>query len=132
MDKPANMLDLLTIEKFLKNINNINLNLIEGPYLSKSMSYMKIVRLPYKIEQEVITSNYIKSILKEMYLFKNVMLALKLHVIKVSFKSNIAVVWVDIWNSQSSSLAKNIINHHFNVGQFVATICSTNINLGIP
>ena len=41
------------------------------------------------------------------------------------------VVWIDIWDSQSSSSAKNIINHYFNIGQFVATIQGTNVNLGI-
>jgi len=66
--------------------------------------------------QGVITPDYIESILKEMHLFKDVVLALKLHVIKASPKSDMAVVWVDIWDSQSSSLAKNIINCCFNVG----------------
>jgi len=115
-NKPANMLDLSTIEKFLKNIDNVNLDLIEGLCLPKSKSYMKIIGLPYKIKQGVITPDYIEGILKETYLFKDVVLASKLHVIKVSSKSDIVVVWVDIWDSQSSSLAKNIINHRFNVG----------------
>jgi len=115
-NKPANMLDLSTIEKFLKNIDNVNLDLIEGLCLPKSKSYMKIIGLPYKIKQGVITPDYIEGILKETYLFKDVVLASKLHVIKVSSKSDIVVVWVDIWDSQSSSLAKNIINHRFNIG----------------
>ena len=115
-NKPANMLDLSTIEKFLKNIDNVNLDLIEGLCLPKSKSYMKIIGLPYKIKQGVITPDYIEGILKETYLFKDVVLASKLHVIKVSSKSDIVVVWMDIWDSQSSSLAKNIINHRFNVG----------------
>ena len=105
------MLDLLKIEKYLKNIKNVNLDLIKGLHLPKSKSYIKIIGLPYKTNQGVITSDYIKDVLKELHLFKDVMLASKLHVIKASPKSNIAVVWVDIWDSQSSSSAKNIINH---------------------
>ena len=116
MNKLANMLNLSTIKKFLKNINNVNLDSIEGLYLPKSKSYMKIVRLPYKIKQRVITPNYIEGILKEIHLFKDIVLASKLHVIKASPKSDIAVFWVDIWDSQSGSLAKNIINHCFNIG----------------
>ena len=130
-NKLANVLNLSTIEKFLKNINNINLDLIKSSHLLKSKLYMKIIGLPYKIKQEVITSDYIEGILKEMHLFKNVVLASKLYVIKVSPKSNMVVVWVDIWNFQSGSLAKNIINCCFNVRQFVATVCGTNMNLGI-
>ena len=121
-----------TIEKFLKNINNVNLDSIESPHLPKSKSYIKIVGLLYKIEQSVITLDYIEGVLKETHLFKDVMLASKLCVIKASLKSNIVVVWVDIWDSQSSSLAKNIINCCFNIGQFVVTICGTNMSLDIP
>ena len=131
-NKLANVLDLSTIEKFLKNIDNVNSDSIEGPHLPKFKLYIKIIGLPYKIEQGIITSDYIEGILKEMHLFKDVMLASKPYVIKSSPKSDITVVWVDIWDSQSGSLVKNIINCCFNVGQFVVTIHGTNINLGIP
>ena len=43
-----------------------------------------------------------------------------------------AIVWFDIWDSQSSSKAKLLINHFFNFGRFITTIRATNINLGIP
>ena len=86
-NKLANVLDLSTIEKFLKNIDNVNSDLIEGPHLPKSKLYMKIIGLPYKIEQGIITSDYIEGILKEMHLFKDVMLASKPYVIKASPKS---------------------------------------------
>jgi len=111
MNKPANMLNLSTIKKYLKNIKNINSDSIESLHLPKSKLYMKIIGLLYKTNQGVITSNYIEGVLKELHLFKNVVLASKPYVIKASPKSNIAVVWVDIWNSQSSSSVKNIINH---------------------
>jgi len=96
MNKPANVLNLSTIKKFLKNIDNINSDSIEGPCLLKSKSYMKIVGLLYKIKQGVITPNYIEGILKETHLFKDVVLASKPCVIKVSPKYNMAVVWMDI------------------------------------
>ena len=83
---------------------------------------MKIVGLPYNSKLGVVTPDFIEGILKEMHLFKDVTLASKPCIIKVSPKSNKAVVWVDIWNSQSGSAAKNIINHHFNIGCFATTI----------
>ena len=113
MNKPANALDLSTIKKYLKNIENVNSNSIEGPCLPKSKLYMKIIGLPYKTDQGVITPNYIEGVLKELHLFKDVVLALKPHVIKASPKSNMVVVWVDIWDFQSGSSAKNIINQIF-------------------
>jgi len=46
MNKLANMLNLSTIKKYLKNIENINSDLIEGLHLPKSKLYMKIIELP--------------------------------------------------------------------------------------
>jgi len=109
-NKPASDLDLSTIEKYLKNVQNINPDSIESPHLSKSKSYMKIIGLPYLSELEVMTPDIIEDVLKDSHLFKDVILASKSHIIKASPKSNKAVVWVDIWDSQSGSCAKNIIN----------------------
>ena len=110
MNKLANTSDLTTIKKYVKNIQNINSDSIKSPHLPKSKLYLKIVGLSYTLEQGVITSNIIEGILKELHLFKDIMLALKLCIIKASPKSNMAVVWVDIWDSQSSFTAKNIVN----------------------
>jgi len=131
-NKPANDINLSTIEKYLKNVKNINPDSIESPRLPKSKSYIKIIGLPHKIEQGVITPDYIEGVLKDMHLFKDVVLASKPCIIKVLPKSDIAVVWVDIWDSQSGSCAKNIINQQFNIGQFIATIRRTNMNSGVP
>jgi len=130
-NKLANDLNLATIEKYLKSIQNVNLDSIESPRLPKSKSYMKIIGLPYKINQDVISPDFIEGVLKETHLFKGVMLASKPRIIKASPKSNMAVVWVDIWDSQSGSLVKNIINHRFNIERFIATIKGTNMNPGV-
>ena len=97
--KPVNDLNLATIENYLKNIQNIDSNLIKSPRLPKSKSYMKIIGLPYKINQDIISPDFIEGVLKETHLFKDVVLALKPRIIKVSPKSDMAVVWVDIWDS---------------------------------
>ena len=122
MNCSANITELSRIENFLKKIDNINPVSIEVPRLPKSKLYMKIVRLPYNSELEVVTPDFIEGVFKETHLFKDVTLASKPHIIKVSPKSNKTVVWVDIWDSQSGSAAKNIINCCFNIGCFAATI----------
>ena len=124
----ANALDLSTIKNFLKSIDNINLDSIKGPCLLKSKLFMKIVGLLYNSKLGVVTPDFIEGVLKKTHLFKNIALASKLLVIKASPKSNIAVVWVDIWDFQSGSLAKNIINCCFNIEQFITTVYSTNMN----
>ena len=98
LNKLANTFNLAIIEIFLKNINNVNSDSIKGPCFPKSKLYMKIIELPYKTKQEVITSDNIESIFKKLHLFKDVMLVSKLRIIKALPKSDIAVIWVDIWN----------------------------------
>ena len=70
-NKPASDLDLSTIEKYLKNVQNINLDSIKSPHLPKSKSYMKIIGLPYLSELGVMTPNIIKGVLKDSHLFKD-------------------------------------------------------------
>jgi len=62
-------------------------------------------------EQGIIIPDIIESILKESHLFKDIILVLKHCIIKASPESDMVVIWVDIWDSQSGSTAKNIINH---------------------
>ena len=90
-NKPTNNLNLSTIEKYLKSIQNINSNSIKSLCLPKSKSYMKIIGLPYKIDQDIISPDYIKSVLKETHLFNGVVLASKPYVIKASLKLDMAV-----------------------------------------
>ena len=102
-NSPTSDLDLSTIEKYLKNIQNINPDSIESPCLPKSKSYMKIIGLPYLSKLGVMSPDIIKGVLKELHLFKDATLASKPHIIKALPKSDRVVVWVNIWDSQSSS-----------------------------
>ena len=82
-------------------------------------------------------SNYltlkdVEDIIKQNQIFDNVVLIFKPHVIKVSPKLDIAIVWFDIWNVQSRSKVKGLINHCFNVGNHIVTIRSANMNPSMP
>ena len=132
MNTSANDLDLSMIKNYLKNVQNVNPDFIESSCLPKSKSYMKIVGLPYSSELGVMFSNIIEGVFKNSHLFKDVLLASKPRVIKASPKSDKAVVWVDIWDSQSGSCVKNIINRQFNIRWYIATVRKTNMNLRIP
>ena len=50
-NKAIAALDLKVIKKYLKNNNEINLDSIKSPYLLMSKSYLKIIGLPYILEQ---------------------------------------------------------------------------------
>jgi len=45
-----------------------------------------------------INSSFIKTILKNNHIFNNMSIMLKSCVIKMSPKSNMAIVWLNIWN----------------------------------
>ena len=91
-NKPTSNLDLSTIKKYLKNVQNVNPDSIESSHLPKFKSYMKIVGLPYSSKLGVMSPDIIKGVLKDSHLFKDATLALKPHVIKASPKSDKAVV----------------------------------------
>jgi len=70
--------------------------------------------------------------MKHIDLFKNIQLATKPRIIKASPKSDMAIIWFDIWDNQNGSIAKLLINYSFNLGQHIATVRATNMNLGVP
>ena len=77
----------------------------------------------------LIRSDNIKVIIKANHIFNDLSLTSKLRVIKASPRSNIAVIWIDVWDIQSRKNSKMLINRCFNIGRHIATIREVNINL---
>ena len=125
--------DLQKIEKYVKNSLISNMEQVSSPRLLQSKSYLKIVGILYINERTnmCISLDDIKNIPKSNHLFNNIILTSKLHVIKVSLKSDMAIIWIDIWDTQSGSNTKKIINKCFNIGSFIAIVYGANMNLGI-
>ena len=123
-NKVASMSDLNTIERYIKNVNNIELNDISSLRLPQLKSYLKIIGIPYLIENTntLINSSMVETIIKNLHIFNDVVLASKPRVIKVLPKSDIVIIWVDIWNVQSGSKVKYLINRCFNIGNFITII----------
>ena len=131
-NKVASALELQTIKSYVKNANWINADRVEVSRLPQSKSYLKIIDIPYL--QENINTSIISSVVKDViknYIFNNIVLASRPCIIKVSPKLDIAIIWVDIWNVQSRSKVKELINRCFNVESFITTIRGTNINSGV-
>jgi len=122
--------DLSVIERYVKSIEGIGQNEVVAPRLPQSKSYLKII--PYLQSSGLaITSKDIANYLKNSDLFEGTTLVVKPRVIKVSPKSDMAIIWVDIWDSQNGSKAKTLINHSFNFGRYIATFRGTSMNLGV-
>ena len=100
-NKVVQQSDMSIIDNYVKNLNDINSLQVDEPRLPKSKSYLKITGIPFfphSNSQERLTSDDIKMILKQNHIFDNVSLASKLRVIKVSSKSDMSIVWIDIWD----------------------------------
>jgi len=126
--------DLQEIEKCVKSSLLSNADQISFPRLPQSKSYLKIIGISYLNEHSnmYISSEDIEKILKNNHIFNDIVLASRPRVVKVSSKSGMAIIWIDIWNTQNGSKAKTIINQQFNVESFIAMIYSTNMNPSVP
>ena len=125
--------DLSIIERYIKSIDSIGINEVAAPRFPQSKSYLKITGIPYlQSNGSAITSDDIANYLKNSELFEGTTLAAKPRVIKAFPKSDMAIIWVDIWDSQNGSKAKTLINHSFNFGRHIATFRGTSMNPGIP
>ena len=56
-----------------------------------------------------VSANVIETIIKNNHIFNNIVIASKSYIIKVSPKSNIAIIWLDIWDIQSSSYIRGLL-----------------------
>ena len=90
--------DLQAIEKYVKSVSYVDTDQVQFPQLSQSKLYLKIVGISYlsEVTNSCITLEEIKRVLKNTHIFNNVVLASKPRIIKVSLKSNIAIIWIDI------------------------------------
>ena len=99
-NKMAASLDLQTIKHYVKNTNHIKINNIEVPHLSQSKLYLKIIDISYfyKNTNISLTVDVVKTIIKNNHIFNNITIASRPRVIKVFPKSNIDIIWLDIWD----------------------------------
>ena len=86
--------DLQAIEKYVKNTSSIETDQVQSSRLPQSKSYLKIIDIPYLSEatNTCITSDNVKRIPKNNYIFNNVILVLKPRIIKMSPKLDIVII----------------------------------------
>ena len=82
------------IEKYIKNLNDIDFDDIISLRLSKSKSYLKILGISYFVENINLPLSFdiIERIIKSTYIFNDIVLVSRPYVIKVSLKSDMAVI----------------------------------------
>jgi len=134
-NKIAQQSNLSIIDRYVKNSNDINSLQVKDSRLPKSKLYLKIIGIPYyphADSREKLSSMDIETVLKQNHIFDNIFLASRPRIIKVSPKSDMAIVWINIWDVQSGHNAKLLINRCFNVGNYIATVRGATMNPGVP
>ena len=129
-NKIAAIFNFNTIKQYIKNINVVDSNEVISPRLLQSKSYLKILGILYYIKDTnvPISSDIVEKFIQITYIFNNIVLAFYPYIIKAFPKSDMAIA---IWNSQSNSKAKNLINRCFNIGSYITIIYSMNMNSSI-
>ena len=87
--------DLLIIESYVKNSENIDSSQVDFLCLSQSKSYLKIIGISYFLHgnmQDCLTSSNIELVIKQNHIFNNITLVSKPKVIKASSKSDMAII----------------------------------------
>jgi len=86
------------IEDYVKNAEHINSNDVEIPYLPQSKSYLKIIDILYLMENTNIflNSSIVETILKNNHIFNSMVIISESCIIKVSPKSDMTIIWLDI------------------------------------
>jgi len=79
-----------------------------------------------------VSLDIIEDVIKNNHIFNDINIASRPRIIKVLPKLDMAIIWLDVWDSQNRTNTKRLINHCFNVGKYIATICRANMNLDIP
>ena len=82
------------IEKYMKELNNVNIINAISPRVLQSKSYLKILGISYFIKNTnlSIILDIIKSVIKSTYILNDIVLTSYSQVIKVLSKSNIVII----------------------------------------
>jgi len=92
------LLHLLSFVWSIKNTTSVDLNDIQFALLPQSKLYLKTLGISYLIKDTNISIDLsvVESIIKSTYIFDNIHIVSKLHIIKVLPKSDMAIVWINI------------------------------------
>jgi len=93
-NKVTSSSNISIINNYIKKCDNVNVRDIQDAYFPQSKSYLKILGILYLIEgtNMPINSSVMELIIKSIYVFDNIKITSKPRVVKVSLKSDIAIV----------------------------------------
>ena len=117
-NKVAAMSDLNIIKKYVKKLNNVNITKLHIEKQLWDLCFCDSNNFSnYFIEDTElsITPDIIESIIKSTYIFNNIVFDLLSSSYQGISKSNMAIIWINIWDSQNYPNTKCLINRYFNL-----------------
>jgi len=93
-NKVITSLNLQTIEKYIKETYQINLEKVKISKLPQFKLYLKIISILYLLKNTntPISADVVETIIKNNYIFNNIIIASRPRIIKVFPKLNIAII----------------------------------------
>jgi len=93
-NKMSSLSDMNMIENYIKNVHTIDASNVQTIQLLQLKSYLKILGILYIMEDTniAIKSGVVESIIKSTHVFKNIYITFQYYVIKVSLKSDMAII----------------------------------------
>jgi len=93
-NKVTASLNLQIIEQYVKNVSYIEADNVEAPRLPQSKLYLKILGIPYLLKNSntPISADVVNKIIKDNHIFNNIVIVSRPRVIKVSPKSDMAII----------------------------------------
>ena len=116
--------NLSIIEKYIYGLEEIDAENNLTPYLPQLKSFLKILGISYfgNNSSNSINSVQIKSVLSHTDIFQDIILSFWPYIVRVFPRSDMVIVWINIWDSQNGTKAKSLINRSFNIDCHVVTI----------
>jgi len=93
-NKMSSLSDMNMIENYIRNVHTIDASNVQTIQLLQLKSYLKILGILYIMEDTniAIKSGVVESIIKSTHVFKNIYITFQYCVIKVSLKSDMAII----------------------------------------
>jgi hypothetical protein len=126
----ANNRNLEILKLYVGHALNTTQNFDLG--VPQSKLYLKIVHIPFFINNEPIKPKFVAEVMKHHELADNFVLTSPLRVMRNTRDSDSCMVWFDLWDSQNSKWAVPLVNCRINIGGWTSTIQTTQMHLGVP
>ena len=112
----ASVVELEVIKQQMNKTTGLSKTTKIKSYLSQFKSFLKVLDISYQDSNTSlpITPTQIAVALFSSSLFKSVILEFLPHIMKISFSSDMLVIWIDIWDFQRGSKDRTLIDHLFN------------------